>query len=212
MPYTRAPDVEAIDGRTPTPRVKGNLPPVREGSDRGREVPARKMEWYERGNPRSTSAGTYAGQWEDPPKPPPGVDVGRTMSDREVAEFHRANKFADGGAVYRREPPPRQAFNPKGPGYDDETADWEGMQAEISPEDNKPHGFSRVPRTGMLLKGREHPTFDKAVEEDRRLGYGLEMRDGRYYTQPFAKHEQGGMVEQPSCKYGSSTVVTCRSK
>ena len=91
--------------------------------------------------------------------------------------------FQQGGAVHRRQPPPRERFDPNGTGYDDETADWEGMEAAQTPDG--PHGYSRVPRTGMLLKGRNHPTFDKGVEEDRRLGYGLEMRDGRYYTQPF---------------------------
>ena len=105
-----------------------------------------------------------------------------------------------------------QRFDPQGRGYDSDTARLAGLTAKPVPDDDVPHWPSRDPVTGMVLKGRNHPTFDLGVEHDRQEGYGLEMRDGRYYTQPFAKHEQGGMVEQPACKYGSSTVVTCQTK
>ena len=86
---------------------------------------------------------------------------------------------------------PKRPFDPKGSDYDYGTARMEGLKPRKVPDDDKPHWPSRVPRTGLLLKGRNHPTFDKGVEVDRREGYGLEMRDGRYYTQPFA---QGGKV------------------
>jgi len=116
---------------SPTPRIRGNLPePV--GVDRdesqGRELPQRPMEWYERSQPKGTSAaGNYApNPWGPYPKPPPGISAGRGMTDAELAELHRTN-----------------------------------------PE---------------------------------------------YYGDPKEQFQHGGMVEQPSCKHGSSTVVTCRSK
>lgn len=54
----------------------------------------------------------------------------------------------------------------------------------------------------MLLKGRNHPTFDKGVEVDRRLGYGLEMKDGRYYTRPFERYQSGGVINWVSSLFG----------
>ena len=85
-------------------------------------------------------------------------------------------------------------FNPKGVGYDYDTARLEGLAPQPVPDDDVPHWPSRVPHSGLLLKGRLHPTFDKGVEVDRREGYGLELKDGRYYTKPFKKFAQGGKV------------------
>lgn len=83
-------------------------------------------------------------------------------------------------------------FDPEGSGYDMKTARLAGLKAKPQPDDdNRPHWPSRDPETGLLLKGRAHPTFDLGVEHDRREGYGLEMKNGRYYSQPFA---QGGPV------------------
>jgi hypothetical protein len=86
-------------------------------------------------------------------------------------------------------------FNPKGSDYDYRTARMSGLRPEKVEDDDVPHWPSRVPDTGLLLKGRNHPTFDKGVEVDRREGYGLEMQDGRYYTKPFKKYGQGGRVK-----------------
>lgn len=71
----------------------------------------------------------------------------------------------------------RPRFDPEEDGYDYETARAAGLAAG---EDG--HWPSRDPRTGMLLKGRKHPTFDKGVAVDEELGYRLEKRGGRYYT------------------------------
>ena len=78
-----------------------------------------------------------------------------------------------------------EKFDPEGEGYDYETARIANLKPIPVPHDTVPHWPSRDPVTGLLLKGRRHPTFDQAVEEDRRAGYGLEMRDGRYYSVPF---------------------------
>ena len=72
-------------------------------------------------------------------------------------------------------------FDPEGDGYDYRTARLAGVQR--GPDG---HMGSRDPVTGMQLKGRRHPTFNQAIETDRMEGYGLEKRNGRYYTQKFA--------------------------
>lgn len=75
-------------------------------------------------------------------------------------------------------PAPAPKFDPEGEGYDYETAKAAGLSA--GPDGHWP---SRDPRTGMLLKGRKHPTFQKGLEEDAKLGYTPSQKDGRYYTQ-----------------------------
>lgn len=73
-------------------------------------------------------------------------------------------------------------FNPEGDGYDYATALMRGLQPVIDEEDGMLHWPSRDPDTGMLLKGRAHPTFQKGVDVDATLGYGLLNEGGRYYT------------------------------
>jgi hypothetical protein len=105
----RAPDeIVAIDGRTPTPRVRGNLPPVSEGGpDRGREVPpVRPMEWYERASPRTSGGGSLqTGPWPAPPRPPEGFPsrdlVDTAQLPKRNPELYAAptEQYASGGRV-----------------------------------------------------------------------------------------------------------------
>ena len=45
------------------------------------------------------------------------------------------------------------------------------------------HSSSRDPRTGMMLKGRQHDTFQQAVDADLKLGYAMQKGEGgRYYS------------------------------
>ena len=74
-------------------------------------------------------------------------------------------------------------FNPEGAGYDFETAIAAGIKPEIDPRDGKPHWPSRDDNTGQMLKGRAHPTWDKAIQADEAMGYVLTKdKDGRYYS------------------------------
>lgn len=34
----------------------------------------------------------------------------------------------------------------------------------------------------LILKGRSHPTYSKAVEAERKRGYSVKKRNGRYYS------------------------------
>jgi hypothetical protein len=85
-------------------------------------------------------------------------------------------------------------FDPEGKGYDYKQARDAGLSPQPVPHDTVPHWPSREPGSGLLLKGRRHPTFDHGVDVDRREGYGLEMRNGRYYTAPFKGYAEGGDV------------------
>ena len=69
-------------------------------------------------------------------------------------------------------------FDPEGSGYDFKTAKEYGIEP-----DKSGHWQSRVPETGMILKGRKHPTFNKTIEADKKLGYKIiKGTDGRYYS------------------------------
>jgi len=101
----------------------------------------------------------------------------------------RTPRFAEGGMVEDENTDLMPPFDPEGDDYDYRTARLAGIKR--GPDG---HMASRDPTTGMQLKGRAHPTFDKAIETDRLQGYGLEKQNGRYYTQKFA---DGGMVDDP---------------
>lgn len=73
-------------------------------------------------------------------------------------------------------------FDPESADYDYKTARGAGLTPQAEEGENKGHWPSRDPGTGMLLKGRAHPTFDKAVKADEEMGYRLVKRGGRYYT------------------------------
>lgn len=74
-------------------------------------------------------------------------------------------------------------FDPNGSGYDMETALALGLKAD--PKTG--HWPSRVPSgdmEGLILKGRKHKTWHKAVEGDKRAGYGIrwDSEKKRFYS------------------------------
>ena len=70
-------------------------------------------------------------------------------------------------------------FDPEGSGYDMESAKAAGMK--MNPETK--HWSSRVPRTGLLLKGRAHKTWDLLEKGEKKAGYTIyKNEDGRYYS------------------------------
>lgn len=68
-------------------------------------------------------------------------------------------------------------FDPEGSGYDYDSARKHGLGP-----DKTGHWPSRVPRTGLILKGRKHPTWKKTVDEEKKKGYGIGKKDGRYIS------------------------------
>lgn len=81
-----------------------------------------------------------------------------------------------------RTQPKAKPFNAEGGGYDYESA----IAAGLKPN-KKGHWPSRVPETGLLLKGRKHPTWDLLEKGEEKAGYKIIQRNGRYYSE---KHEK----------------------
>jgi len=69
-------------------------------------------------------------------------------------------------------------FNPEGDEYDYESA----KKAGIKP-DKTGHWASRDARSGLLLKGRKHKTWNLTEQGERQAGYEIyKGKDGRYYS------------------------------
>ncbi len=57
-------------------------------------------------------------------------------------------------------------------------------------DDGLYHASSRNPETGEQLKGKLHPTFYHALNEDKNAGYATVVKDGKTYT--LNEFEEGG--------------------
>lgn len=90
-----------------------------------------------------------------------------------------------------------EGFDPEGEGFDIPTARKHKLERGFDPESGEMHMQSRLPLTeeealefgvppgsGLILKGRRHPTFDKAIKADEALGFKLIRRGNRYFTVP----------------------------
>ena len=71
------------------------------------------------------------------------------------------------------------SFDPEGEGYDYLTA----LDAGLQPNSTG-HWPSFDPRTGMLLKGRNHPTINLTLGEEFSRGNVLEKKGKRYFYKP----------------------------
>jgi len=76
-------------------------------------------------------------------------------------------------------------FDPEGLGYDYNTATQVGGM-----QDSNGHWASRDPNTGMILKGMQHPTIDKTIQDEEFIGNIVSKgEDGRYYSNPPRKED-----------------------
>jgi len=81
-------------------------------------------------------------------------------------------------------------FDPEGSEYDYRTAIESGDKPDTSG-----HWHSLDPRTGMVLKGRQHETWNKTIEAEKALGnIVVKGPNGRYYSMP--KDTKGAPVEK----------------
>ena len=91
---------------------------------------------------------------------------------------------------------PQKAFDPEGAGYDYDAAIAAGMQPATSGP-NVGHWGSVVPAeveaikrnklpqgSYLILKGRNHPTWGKAVEAEIARGFRIIRRGNRYWSVP----------------------------
>jgi hypothetical protein len=90
------------------------------------------------------------------------------------------------------------AFDPQGGGFDMDRARSSGMKragpeageneghfgsvAPVSPEEAKK--FNLPAGSFIILKGRQHPTFDKAIEAEKKRGSKIIERGGRFFSVP----------------------------
>jgi hypothetical protein len=109
------------------------------------------------------------------------------------------------------EPSKEVMFDPEGSGYDMESAKSVDMKPEIDPEDGLPHYGSVIETTKeqqeqyglpeesyMLLKGKTHETWDKAVQGEEDRGFKIEKHGDRYYSVPDVTTTQGvDLSEEP---------------
>ena len=110
-----------------------------------------------------------------------------------------------------RIPIPTPKFDQMGTGYDYETAAKYGIQ----PSAIDGHWQSIVPETGQVLKGVNHPTFDKTVEAERKMGNNIMYDEtGRLFSMDRAGlrddgTEKGvGHLGRRKMTDGSGRVVT----
>tara|TARA_R110000822_G_scaffold2705_7_gene12592 strand:+ start:2706 stop:3035 length:330 start_codon:yes stop_codon:yes gene_type:complete len=91
----------------------------------------------------------------------------------------------------------KKPFSPEGAGFDMSTARSFGMKGDTTPGPNFGHFGSVVPSTPvqqkqfglpvdsfMILKGRAHPTFSKAVAAENARGFEVKKRGSRYFSIP----------------------------
>ena len=68
-------------------------------------------------------------------------------------------------------------FDPEGSGYDYKTA----KLFNLAP-DKTGHWPSRVPSTGLLLKGKNHKTWKLTESEEKAKGNKIFKKNGRYFS------------------------------
>jgi len=68
-------------------------------------------------------------------------------------------------------------FSPEGTGYDYTSAERHGIKP-----DQTGHWQSRVPSTGLLLKGKKHKTWYLTEKGEKEAGYEIYKKRGRYYS------------------------------
>lgn len=74
-------------------------------------------------------------------------------------------------------------FDPEGKDYDYDSA----RKAKMKP-DKTGHWSSREAKSGLILKGRGHKTWNLTVEGEKKAGYVIyKGKDGRYYSRKKVK-------------------------
>ncbi|MFA7100713.1 MAG: hypothetical protein WC196_02980 [Bacilli bacterium] len=95
-----------------------------------------------------------------------------------------------------------EKFDPESDGYDYQAAIDSG---DIADEKTK-HWGSIDPRTGMVLKGKNHPTWNQMVEEEVKLGNTVIKADnGRYYSVKLPKYLSEAKIAEPETGFEDNT-------
>lgn len=92
---------------------------------------------------------------------------------------------------------PKEAFNPEGKGYDYKSA----MLAGMGPDPKNKHWGSRNPKTGQMLKGRSHKTWNLGVQGETDAGYQIRKgADGKYYSKKAQNPDNSAFMNKPKKK------------
>jgi hypothetical protein len=95
-----------------------------------------------------------------------------------------------------------ERFDPESDGYDYQAAIDSG---NIADEKTK-HWGSIDPRTGMVLKGKNHPTWNQMIEEEVKLGNTVIKADnGRYYSVKLPKYLSEAKIAEPETGFEDNT-------
>lgn len=121
---------------------------------------------------KATTVGTKSLDF-DPTNQPGGVSVGMNKADAA------------------------SSFDPEGKDYDDETASATGMQPDLRPGENYGHmgsvaevseedraKYGLPDEAYIMLKGRNHESWDKAVDGEAERGFKIVQLGNRYYSVP----------------------------
>ena len=160
-----APNVPAMDGTTPVGQGDATLP-----------VPPASVMRLNKPSPAQASALAQPPATEAPAAAP-GRVIPPGLGPRATAVTPAGTPAAPAA------PAAPAKFNAKGKDYDYESAKAAGLKPEPDPVTGEPHWPSRDPKSGLLLKGTGHETWQKTVDGERKAGYQIfEGKDGRYYS------------------------------
>jgi hypothetical protein len=133
-----------------------------------------------------------------------GASTAVPMPEKEIVDKSGDTKF----------------FDPEGSEYDMDSAKASGMKPIIDPEDGLPHYGSVIETTKeqqeqfglpeesyMLLKGKTHETWDKAVQGEADRGFRIKKFGDRYFSIPAEINEEGKDVEINSMIIPNETIV-----
>lgn len=93
--------------------------------------------------------------------------------------------------------PNKKKFDPEGSGYDYEGAKKAGLKRD--PKTGR--WPSRDPKTGLIFKGSNHPTWPKTVKAEKKAGYYIYEYKDRYYSK-----------KKPTTRPLRSTLLLKRNK
>ena len=117
------------------------------------------------------------------------VKTYRTPEEATVAAKRRSSRLKEGG------------FNPEGSGYDYKNA----PEPSYKQLGYFPKYGSLDPKTGMVLKGRKHPTYKKTEEAEKKLGNKIIKKGERYFS--VKKKQEGGMTGCPHRENGVKSDI-----
>ena len=117
------------------------------------------------------------------------VKTFKTPEEATVAAKRRSNRLTTGG------------FNPEGSGYDYKNAP-EPSYKELG---YFPKYGSLDPKTGMVLKGRKHPTYKKTEDAEKKLGNKIIKKGDRYFS--VKKKKEGDFVGCPHRENGVKSDI-----